>query len=328
MIHKKRIIKFSIGCLLILLLMGAYQLSYATIVNVQKTLAQADQEGLWGSIDFSADYKTGNVELFSLSGDLTAFLNLDPHLILLNATTAYGQKSGDRYLYLFYEHLRYVFKFLPWMAAEVFGQHNFNEFTRLQLRALGGIGPRFAFDVVENIFFITFGTSYMFEYEELSDGYIEENGLYKNHRWNNYLSLVISPVDYFDLVITTYVQPRIFAGTQNFLDDYRIQHEDDLIFKINEWLSIEIAFILSYDSMPPIPEPTSGNSEVKSLDTALTTSISIGFGPWFGGEMTSESEVEDSEMEDTNNETNSSETSIDQDDTNNTETNNEENSQE
>lgn len=235
----------------------------AQIVNVLP-LARKPGEGVSGSVDFKVDWRTGNTELVQLGGTARLAWLTGRHLLLLALSGELGVKSDDRFLAHTFEHLRYRVGVVGPLSMEVFAQHEYDEFRRLTLRAVGGAGPR-----VEAVSweggFLAFGTAYMAEYEELGEATASDSGAKRlNHRWSSYVSLEAALDDTVTLSQTAYVQPRLDGFA-----DLRVLDETALTVSVAEWVVISTSFRLTYDANPP--------EGVQSLDTALGTSLGVSF---------------------------------------------------
>src|SRR5690349_12735916 len=118
----------------------------AQIVNVQSLVGAETPEGFSGALDAGVDWRTGNTELLIFSGAATLRYRSDPHLLVAIARGAYGEtgEGEDEELIAknHFEHLRYRYKLTDLVTPEAFVQHEFDEFRRIQLRALGGLGVR------------------------------------------------------------------------------------------------------------------------------------------------------------------------------------------
>lgn len=245
--------------------------SEAQVVNVAKALADIDQKGLYGSVQGSLDWQTGNTRTLSVFGKLDLFLNLDRHLVFASASASHATQGEDDVVFISktFEHLRYRIAILDWLGLETFGQHDFNRFRRLRIRALGGIGPRVSLELVQDLFFLSLGTSYMFEFTEASKGDHDDSSVREyNHRWNNYLSVVLTPRDNVSLDSTLYVQPRF-----DHMKDLLLLSESGLTVEIVSWLTLRVSYSFFLDTRP--------FDDVHNYDSALKTTLGVRFGPWF-----------------------------------------------
>ena len=115
-------------------------------------------------------------------------------------------------------------------------------------------------------FQIAVGTAYMFEYNALDtkQPYGDAGSREYFHRWSNYLDLSMIFNEYFAIISTFYLQPRL-----NQFSDYRFLSENSLEFTANDMIKFIVTGTISYDSAPPYT--------VKSLDSSITAGIRFRF---------------------------------------------------
>jgi putative salt-induced outer membrane protein YdiY len=258
--------RLAIVVLLVLLSSSAQ----AQIVNVQNLLGAETPDGLSGALDMGADWRTGNTELLIFSGAATLRYRSDPHLVFAVARGAYGETGEGEAEELIaknhFEHLRYRYKLSELVTPEAFVQHEFDEFRRLQLRALGGAGVRLTV-LQKKELGLAFGVAYMLEYEELNDaeGAVDAGETYTNHRLSTYALVAVGINEHVTLVNTVYFQPRFDA----FADDFRVLDETQLQVKLTDHFSLKVSFVLAHDSDPP--------DLVEGTDTSMQTAVAVRF---------------------------------------------------
>lgn len=247
---------------------GFAQRAEAQIVNVQSLIGEI-KEGVSGGVDASADWRTGNVALLILSGAGTLRYKHDKDLVFAIVKGDYGKLIGDgvpdtKFMKKTFEHVRYRRAFHPRVTGEAFVQNEADEFRRLLLRALVGVGPRFTI-VAEPSVFVAAGVAYMFEYEKIrEDMELDAGATQSNHRLSSYAVVSIGPNDKIKVGDTVYFQPRVDDP-----GDFRLLNELSLLSKISTHVAIKTAFVLAYDTSPP--------DKIKKLDTTLQTGISLSF---------------------------------------------------
>lgn len=138
--------------------------------------------------------------------------------------------------------MRYNYKWKPKIALEAFVQAQYNKVSKIDLRMLAGIGPRFKLSKHEKYKFYL-GTIVMYDHEELSDG----SNTTRDIRGSAYFSFSLYPNDNISLVSTTYYQP-LFSQ----LSDYRIASESAFGIKIYKKLMFKLTYQFTYDSEPAI----------------------------------------------------------------------------
>jgi hypothetical protein len=257
----------------------------AQVVNVAKQLRDIEKGGLFGDIEASLDWRTGNTRLLSVHGEMALFYSRWPHLVFVSAAAAYAREGAEdeTYIHRFFEHLRYRIGVIEWLGLEAFGQHDYNRFRRLEVRALGGAGLRFSFDLFDDTFFVAWGASYMYEYAEAGRGDHPDSGTVEhNHRFNNYLSLVLAPLERVTVDSTLYVQPRF-----DDFSDLLLLSESGLHVDVLSWLNIRISYTFFLDTRP--------FHGVHDHDSTLKTTVGVSLGPWLTPEPEEEEDPDEPE---------------------------------
>jgi len=245
----------------------------AQIVNVQSMLATEAPEGLSGSVTGGADWRTGNTNLLSLAAGPLARYRSGDHLVIatwcgevkmIKATPDDGEYT-DIVKNSFVD-ARYRYTLTGRLLAEAFAQHEFDEFRRLKLRFVAGTGPKY--DLVKSEdFLLSAATAYMIEIEDLNSGYSDRDGDDLRHRASNYVMVRYKLDDRVDVADTFYIQPRL-----NEPADFRLLNDAELVVNLTKKVSLTTTFSVAYDNHPP-----DGPTPVEDLDTALKTSVTIGF---------------------------------------------------
>lgn len=244
-------------CFFVLLLLP--MAAQARIINVESAASRKVDEGFSAEFSGALRWSTGNTNI-SRGSATAGLLFLDgPHRIFFSGRAAYGYENGEVSVNEFFEHLRYRHRLTELFSAETFVQHEYDEFRRLQFRALFGLGPRIEF--VFRDFEIAVGTAWMLEVERFSDDGASDAGEEEiNHRWSSYLSTGGELAEGIALTHTFYVQPRF-----DDFSDHRLLSESAAVLDVREWLAVKFAFTAAYDSRPP--------ATVESLDTNFVTSL-------------------------------------------------------
>jgi hypothetical protein len=234
-------------------------------VNTEKMRTGATKPGFGGFVDGTVLLRKGNVDLLQVGGGLRLEYNAERiHQVFLLGNALFGENTGEVYINKAFTHLRWTGMWLDWFGTEVFTQVQQNQFIRLQLRTLAGVGVRLDL-VEEKAVELVFGTGYMFEYEKLdietSNPHARES---QNHRWTNYLTIKLNLWKSFRVVNTFYVQPRFDA-----FGDFRILEDFALEVDLTKRLKLVLGLSLYYDSDPP--------AGIKGLDTTLHNKIRVMF---------------------------------------------------
>jgi len=187
----------------------------AQIVNIAPNLALEDSNGLKLELKTSVDTKSGNTESRSLTAEMAGRFRRDrDHLLFLN-TGAYNSVNGAANDKAVMEHLRYRYDLRKSLASEVYVQHEYNKFRRLNVRALAGLGVRMILFRKQNLM-LSCSPSCMIEYEKLDSAVDEtgnpllDSGLAKtNHRLSNNLVANWIINKRLQVVSSIYFQPRI-----------------------------------------------------------------------------------------------------------------------
>lgn len=176
------------------------------------------------------------------------------------AESAAGPFTSQTYL-----HMRWTGMWHPRAGSDVFVQHQYNRFFRLQRRSLVGAGLRV--DIVHHPALLLWGGSaYMMEYEliNVQPGALDAPETLR-HRWTSYLSGRLSFAGGRLLAqSTTYFQPRF-----DDFSDYRILEELEALGKVTDVLSFGMTMGILHDSAPP--------TGVKTTDLRASSNIHVAF---------------------------------------------------
>ncbi len=231
-------------------------------INIEKFSDLSDNIGSSGKVSFYLSAKTGNTDIQQFEADGRLNYSGETYSTFLVGKGEYGWNKGKEFSNNALLHLRYIRKYSKFLSPEVFGQINYNKKRMLLFRSLLGGGVRITL-TKDSLKSLVFGTSYMFELEnlDLRDN-SEHPNLTNHHRWNNYLSFSNSFSQNTRLSIVIYAQPR-FSD----FNDVRILSENHLGVVLTEKLSLSINFALMYDSRAP--------DGIKNLDTKTKFGFTI-----------------------------------------------------
>jgi len=245
-------------------------------VNTEKLRKAGDDGGFSGHIDASVAIRSGNTNLIQVGSGFrvqyttfhaqtsTAAPKETKDVAFIVANQSYGEKAEEKFINKGFTHVRWTRMWLPWLGSEIFGQAEFNEFIRLELRALGGIGARVT-AVNEKQVQLVAGTGYMLEYELLDEDATTDDPASLLHRWTSYVVLRANLwQESLRWLSTVYVQPQL----EDF-SDYRILADGELMVKVTDTFGLGIAANLRYDSQPPL--------DVEPLDISVTNKIRLSF---------------------------------------------------
>ncbi len=238
----------------------------AQIVNVQPLIAsrQGATDGVTFALEGSADVRTGNTRLVSLSANGLVEVRKGRHLVFALARGDFAERAGDVFVSKDLEHLRYRITIKTPVEAETFVQHDRDAFRRLALRVLVGAGPRLRLRPFGG-FEAAVGAAVMLEHERLGGGADADAGAENSDfRLSTYLVISTEVGPRLKLGNTTYIQPRLDQ-----LTDVRVFNELALVAKATEHFAVKLTFTSAYDSVPP--------EGVIPLDTTLKGAIQINF---------------------------------------------------
>lgn len=266
----------------------ALTLPAAAQVNTESMRVGAEAPGWASTIDLSSSLQRGNTERDILgAGARVQYAWMHPNgvsdpaeeestdgedapkrptnVIFLTSNYSFTRLNESRFVNNALSHLRFIREHSGRFSYEVFGQHQFNEFTRLEQRLLFGGGGRF--QVLESPRAEVFlGTGYMLEREtldlpaELADARRSEH-----HRSTNYMTVRYNSRDErLRLVETLYFQTRFDRA-----EDYRVLSETSFEIQLLRGLALAINLNVAHDSEPP--------TGVKETDVVLSNSLRYSF---------------------------------------------------
>lgn len=240
----------------------------AQIVNVQSAMSSQTKEGATLAVSGSAKWFTGNIDLLFLSGAPMVTLRSGRHVVLAFGKLDFATSNDDRVIFRTYEHVRYRLRLNRVLTPEVFVQHAFDQFIRLNRRMLAGIGPSFRVLEIPALS-INAGVSYMIENERLSrkdddlGNPLLDSGLsYTNHRASSYLMATYKLDKRVALIGALYFQPRLDRP-----QDLRILSDSSISVSLTTRLSFSTSLVMAYDSAPP--------ATIKKLDTQMVSSLTV-----------------------------------------------------
>jgi hypothetical protein len=250
--------------LLLLAVLLTAPLAQAQISNIQALFPRDAPEGLSGGVELSGDWRTGSVELLVARGLLLGQWRSGPHTLLAAVRGEYGFAGERRIISKVLEHVRYRHQLTSWLSAEALAQHEYDEFRRLQLRAITGVGVRLApWHTEQAALFL--GVTPLLEHERLRPDEAPDAGLRRTVlRLSSYLLAQVELMENVSLVESFYIQPRVDR-----LSNLRILNETQLAVRPNARLTFSIGFTLAYDSLPP--------ANVPEVDTQLRTALGVKF---------------------------------------------------
>ncbi len=213
-------------------------------VNIEQHRPGAPGTAL--TVDASVSLRSGNSDLFDVSGGARLVHQHDKRTWLALARVRYGENNGREYANSSFGHLRFTRWLSPTLAAETFTQLERDDFTLLQLRFLAGAGGRVRIAQDEHLSFF-YGSALMLELENLDESRVVDHpAATESVRWSNYVSFRWDITPRSSLSSTAYVQPRV-----NNFDDVRVLHDGALEAGITDTVSIRMVIRQRFDNGPP-----------------------------------------------------------------------------
>lgn len=222
------------------------------------------REGWSGGADASLALLRGNVELLDVGGagrieiqtlhrtpaapeDGPPPLPFVAHRVFLTASGRWAARAGAPFLNQAFAHARWTSMWHERVGSDLFAQVQHNEFQRLNLRVVAGLGLRV--DIVHEPTFMAWaGSGYMFEHDRVSvqPGAPDAPETF-DHRWTSYLTLRLAVLENQLLVQNTlYCQPRFDE-----LGDVRVLEELEVLSRVGTQFLFGATFAVLYDSQPP-----------------------------------------------------------------------------
>jgi len=233
-------------------------------VNTEPLRKRINAIGYSLVIEGSVTGSTGNTEGIQAGGGVAAGFATKPHLLFGYVRGDYSRFNHTTSVAKAFAHVRYNYEFTEWLWGELFAQMQSDEFQRLKLRTLFGVGPRFRV-LHADTFDVYAGTAYMIERNVIAvaPGASDANEIVLA-RLSNYVTAHWDIDTRVVLATTLYVQPQIsdFSNT-------RVLSENVFGFKVTKVLTASISGTVRYDSAPP--------SDVKTTDTEIKNSLSLVF---------------------------------------------------
>lgn len=215
-------------------------------------------------LDASFAGRLGNTEGIQAGASGAIGFVAGEHFAFAIASGDYSQFNDTVQVAKTFAHLRYNYELTSWLWMEAFAQAQSDQFQRLKLRNLFGIGPRFGLFQDKDLRVFT-GASLMFEREILN---IDQAALdareVRVFRGSLYGAINYLPDDRIELSATAYLQPQVAR-----VADVRVLLETAASFKLTKRFTAGISAILRYDSEPP--------TSVKRADFELKNTIGVSF---------------------------------------------------
>jgi hypothetical protein len=234
-------------------------------VNIESLrIADADA-GLSGTLGGNLAVQTGNTDFVQLGVDGRANWVRGASTTLLIGSGGLGFLAGSRFSSSALLHLRETRWLNDRVAAEGYGQINYDRPQLLDFRALAGAGARIR--VASGAWGgLGAGVSFMIEEERLD---LPPSAIHpeRTSTWRNstFVTLRLLGGEALAVSSTAYLQPSLADG----LDDIRVIENLSVGASLTDRLALTITFDLRYDSQPP--------DGIADLDTRLRTGLSFSY---------------------------------------------------
>jgi putative salt-induced outer membrane protein YdiY len=224
----------------VLVVLMAAKILNAQIMNIEQDRIKTDTTGWAGTLEMSFQYIKNTKELINASSHIHLQYKTQRSLYLMLTNYSLAKSGSSNFADAGYLHLRYNYKFKPWLTAEIFTQIQYNNPLNIKLRGLTGAGPRFKVFKTKT-FVLYYAMLYMYEHENV----VKPDLTHKDHRMSTYISFTWKLKDNFSLINTCYYQPKISD-----FSDFRFASHTDMKIKISKHLAFKLSHIYTFDSDP------------------------------------------------------------------------------
>jgi hypothetical protein len=229
-------------------------------VNVEALRSDLDEHPVYVAVQASFAGHVGNVNGAVASGAGFAGINFGRHTLFVKAQGDYAEFSGKATIAKAFGHARYDIRLLPFLYAEVFAQIEENQFQRLALRQVDGVGLRFGIVQTRPVK-LYFGTAWMLDFERLNGEFVFGGGpQWFAQRLSTYLAGSFRLNDRARFADALYFQPRINAPV-----DFRLLNDATFVVDIDKRFSAKIDCQVHDNNAPPVA--------VRRVDVDTVTSL-------------------------------------------------------
>lgn len=226
-------------CLFVLFQLNAF----SQVVNIESIRHSDVKHGLHGTVDVGFTAVKNNTSFIQFNNRNNIYYSTDTFLLFGVTDFSVVSAEGKSLLNQGFEHLRYNYylnKKKNWVF-EAFEQMQYNQFQKMQFRALTGAGIRARISDSDSLKFYA-GDLVMPELEIVKD---DRARFYVRNSAYFTISFLFSSSMTF--ASTVYYQPRI-----DNVDDYRLLTETSMNMLLTNKLNFRISLSTNYDSNPPV----------------------------------------------------------------------------
>jgi hypothetical protein len=213
-----------------------------TGINVESLRESTDKKWI-GSIGLNIGLIKNTNDIFWISNNAHVQYKDSTNYWLLYNNLSFQKLEGESFVNKGTQHLRYNRKITKKTKLEAFIQTQYDAISKVDLRLLLGVGPRFKLSNNDSHYRIYLGTLLMYEHEKTTEAIGEI--IQKDFRGSSYLSLNFYPTEVISIISTTYYQPKLES-----FRDYRVLSNTTILFKIIKKLSFSASFDYSFDAFP------------------------------------------------------------------------------
>ncbi|MCB0367387.1 MAG: DUF481 domain-containing protein [Bdellovibrionaceae bacterium] len=243
---------------LLVLLIICLPLPVRAIVNIEAVRPKKSETGYTGQFKFEMGGSSGNTEKFRAGLGHNSVWNTGDYQNFVLLSYNYGESFEIKDTNKSFLHLRHVRPIQEDVFWELYTQSQTDEFKRLRLRALAGVGGRW--ELEQELTLWAIGAGLFYSHEELTEKGLLPEGTEDTARGNFYLSLKTQPDASLTGVLAIYFQPKLDE-----MSDHHAFASAMLKADWNESLAFAVEAELSHDNRPP--------EGVKKTDTTYTSSL-------------------------------------------------------
>ena len=227
---------------ILLLLILLLPLDTFSQVNIETLRNEKENKKASGEIKLGMEFKIGNVNTTKTSTSALVHYFYNNHHIFSKIAHNWSSQDKKTFEKNYFGHIRWTFMGTKSFGLEMFSQVQGDDFKRLKIRQLNGIGLRYEL-IKSDVTSLSIGTGIMSDYEKIDNN--QEN---LSPRSTSYISAVKGFSKNNKIILTTYYQPLI----TNYLD-YRLSIEGVIRILLIDDLNIFIDNTFNYqlDTNPP-----------------------------------------------------------------------------
>lgn len=233
-------------------------------VNAEAIRSELAKDTVLATLDANILTRFGNTQGTIFGGGASGAIVKRRHLAFARVQGDYVTNFGVTAVSRAFAHVRYNYTLTEQLAMEAYGQLQSDQFRRLGLRQVAGLGPRFEV-VHQNDLEVFAATSFMLENELLLAYDDPDTGVRIAPRREDlyYRSSSYVGINYVidaksQITAVAYLQPRFDRP-----EDFRVLYEGVAVLGITKLLAVKLSVTFRYDNEPPAATESS-DLEVKN----------------------------------------------------------------